>query len=131
MRSARGRSGHDVAGIQRRGSRRHYRTRHAGPPPGPPEPGTLDRTVHLSFADVPGSEYLNQLITDLAIHGWDLARAIGADDTIDPALVDALLPYVEANADALAGSGMFAAPVPVSPDADAQTKLLAMMGRQA
>jgi uncharacterized protein (TIGR03086 family) len=94
------------------------------------ESGALERTVHLSFGDVPGSEYLNQLTTDLAIHGWDLARAIGTDDTIDPALVDMLLPYVEENADMIAGSGMFGERVPVGPDADPQTKLLAIMGRK-
>ena len=94
------------------------------------EPGVTERIVHLSYADVPGSEYLNQLTLDLAIHGWDLARAIGADDTIDPQLVEAILPYAEANAEMISGSGMFAEPVPVGDGADAQTRLLAILGRK-
>jgi uncharacterized protein (TIGR03086 family) len=94
------------------------------------EPGALDRTVHLSFADVPGSEYLNQLTLDLAVHGWDLARAIGADETIDPVLVDAILPYIEANAEMISGSGVFGEPVKVPADADAQTRLLGLLGRK-
>lgn len=95
------------------------------------EPGALDRTVHLSFADVPGSEYLDQLTLDLGVHSWDLARAIGADETIDPVLVDAILGYVEANAALISGSGVFADPVEVGPGADAQTRLLALLGRRA
>ncbi|HEU4399007.1 MAG TPA: TIGR03086 family metal-binding protein, partial [Actinomycetota bacterium] len=43
------------------------------------EQGATERTVHLSFGDVPGSEYAMQLFADHLIHGWDLARAIGAD----------------------------------------------------
>ena len=95
------------------------------------ESGALERTVHLSFGDVPGSEYLSQLTLDLAVHGWDLARAIGADETIDPALVASILPYVEANADMITGSGVFGDPVAVPNDADDQTRLLALLGRKA
>ena len=46
--------------------------------------GALDRTVHLSFGDVSGQEYVMQLTADLAIHACDLARATGQDDTLDP-----------------------------------------------
>ena len=95
------------------------------------EAGALDRIVHLSFGDVPGSEYLSQLITDLAIHGWDLARAIGADETIDPGLVEWLLPYVKEHADEIAGSGMFGKQIDVGAGADDQTQLLALLGRKA
>ena len=48
----------------------------------------MSRTVHLSFGDVTGEEYARQLVADLLIHGWDLARAIGADETLDADLVD-------------------------------------------
>ena len=47
----------------------------------------LDAIVHLSFGDVPASEYLWQLTADAAIHAWDLARATGQDETLDAALV--------------------------------------------
>ena len=40
-----------------------------------------DRIVHLSYGDVPADHYVNEVATDLLIHGWDLARAIGADCT--------------------------------------------------
>ena len=44
----------------------------------------LDRTVHLSFGDFPGREYLGQLTADHVIHAWDLARGIGGDERLDP-----------------------------------------------
>jgi uncharacterized protein (TIGR03086 family) len=94
-------------------------------------PGVLDRTVHLSFGDFPGQEYVTQLIADLAIHGWDMARATGQDDAIDPAAVALLLPWVQARADFLAGSGMFGSRIDVSPDAPDDVRLLALLGRQA
>jgi uncharacterized protein (TIGR03086 family) len=93
--------------------------------------GALERIVHLSYGDVPGSEYLSQLNLDLAIHGWDLARAIGDDETIDPTLVDAFLPFVEEHAAELSGSGMFGEPIDVGAGADAQTRLLGLLGRKA
>lgn len=47
-------------------------------------PGALGRTVHLSYGDASGQEYVLQLTADLAIHAWDLARATRQDDTLDP-----------------------------------------------
>jgi uncharacterized protein (TIGR03086 family) len=70
-------------------------------------PGALGRNVHLSFGDVSGQQYVTQLTADPAIHGWDLARATGQDDTLDHGAVALLLPWTEANAGLLAGSGMF------------------------
>jgi uncharacterized protein (TIGR03086 family) len=93
-------------------------------------PGALDRTVHLSFGDTPAGGYLTQLTGDFVIHGWDLARAIGADETIDPALVSWLYPEAAANAEMLAASGMFDPPIDVGDAADAQTKMLALFGRR-
>jgi uncharacterized protein (TIGR03086 family) len=95
------------------------------------EPGALRSTVHLSFGDTPGEEYVTQLTADLAVHGWDLARATGQDDTIDPGAVALLLPWVEANAGLLAGSGMFGSPIPAGPDKPDQVRLLRMLGRPA
>ena len=56
------------------------------------EPDALNRTVHLSFGDTSGQEYVTQLIADLAIHAWDLARATGQDDAIDPGAVAVAAP---------------------------------------
>src|SRR5215471_18124685 len=94
-------------------------------------PGALERTVHLSFGDASGQEYVTQLTADLAIHAWDLARATGQDDTLDPNAVALLLPWAAANADMLAGSGMFGTRIDVGSDAPDDVRLLGLLGRRA
>ena len=89
----------------------------------------LDRTVHLSFGDFPAREYLGQLTADHTIHAWDLARGIGGDEQLDPELVEFVFAFLAPQAHQWADAGVFAAPVPVSDTADAQTKLLALTGR--
>lgn len=93
--------------------------------------GAMDRIVHLSFGDFPGREYALQLFADHLIHAWDLARAIGADERLDPELVASCAAWFEAVEDAYRGAGAIAARPPVPGDADAQTLLLARFGRQA
>jgi uncharacterized protein (TIGR03086 family) len=65
------------------------------------------------------------------IHSWDLARGIGADDTLDAELVALVYERTLPFADQLQESGMFAPPVPVPDDADPQTRLLALFGRRS
>ena len=93
------------------------------------QPGALDRTVHLSFGDVPGREYAIQLIADLAIHGWDLAQATGQDATLDPDTVALLLAWTEANVELLAGSGMFGVRIDAVFGAPDDVRLLGLLGR--
>ena len=93
------------------------------------EDGALDRTVHLSFADVPGAEYAWQLIGDLTIHAWDLARGIGADERLDQGLAAEVMERLRPDVETFANYGLFAPGVSVPDDADAQTQLLAMSGR--
>jgi hypothetical protein len=81
-------------------------------------PGAVDRTVHLSFGDTSGQEYVVQLTADLAIHAWDLARATGQDDTLDLGAAALLLPWAEANAGLLthrACSAHQSTPGPIPP----------------
>jgi uncharacterized protein (TIGR03086 family) len=95
------------------------------------QPGALDRIVHLSFGEASGREYVMQLTADLAIHAWDLARATGQDDALDPGAVALLLPWAEANAELLAGSGMFGSRIEAGPDAPDDVRLLGQLGRRA
>lgn len=94
------------------------------------EEGVLTRTVHVSFGDISGREYVSQLFCDHLIHGWDLARAIGADEALDPDMVahayDFLLPQV----DGWRSAGVFGPPVEVPADASPQSQLLALTGRR-
>ena len=94
------------------------------------EAGLLERTVHLSYGDVPAQRYVEELTCDLAVHSWDLARAAGLDERIDSQVVDAAWDYVTEHAVELTGSGLYGEPLDVPADADTQTRLLAATGRR-
>ena len=94
------------------------------------KPGAMVGTVHLSFGDFPGAEYAMQLITDLTVHAWDLARGIGGADDLDDELVDVCLAEVRKNEALIRGSGVFGEEIKVDDDADTQTQLLALLGRR-
>ena len=91
--------------------------------------GALDAPCAVSYGPVPGSVYAGHRFMDILIHGWDLADATGQDTTLDPELVTACAEVVEPQIDLLQASGMFATRRDVPADADAQTRLLAMLGR--
>lgn len=95
------------------------------------EPGALDRTVHLSYGDRSALGYCREMTVDAIVHGWDLAEGIHADSRMSPAAVEFALAEVTPVASALPASGFFAEAVPVEPGADPQTRLLALMGRDA
>ena len=67
---------------------------------------------------------------DLAIHGWDLAKATGLDATIRPDEVVKVRDAVAGFGDALRQSGVCGPAIDVTADADDQTKLLALLGRR-
>jgi len=94
-------------------------------------PGAMDATCHLSFGDYSGSEYAAQLLLDTLVHGWDIAEATGQDTRLEPELVDACLPIAAHLTEQFRSAGVFGENLATSPDADAQTRLLAMMGRRA
>ena len=85
--------------------------------------------VHVSYGDIPSHAYVDEVATDVLVHTWDLARAIGADEQLDDHLVQLALEKVTQQKDLLAASGLFGTPVPVPDDAPSQTQLLAMLGR--
>lgn len=95
------------------------------------EPGALEAPCAVSYGPVPGSVYAGHRIIDVAVHGWDIARATGQDDTLDPELVAGCAAIVEPQLDLLKGSGVFATDVEAPAGADDQTRLLAHLGRRA
>ncbi len=72
---------------------------------------------------------LPRLTQDVLVHTWDLARAVGADDRLDPEWCAVFFDEAPADPHSLSASGMFAAPVAVDDRADVQSKLLARLGR--
>ncbi|WP_298332039.1 TIGR03086 family metal-binding protein [Haloactinopolyspora sp.] len=70
------------------------------------------------------------LCFDLAVHGWDLARAAGLPDRIDPDEVRRVHADAVAFGDALRGPGWFGPEVQAPEHADEQAQLLAFLGRR-
>ncbi|MCA1703045.1 MAG: TIGR03086 family protein [Actinobacteria bacterium] len=91
--------------------------------------GALGRTVHVSFGDIKGEDYVSQLVCDHLIHAWDLARAVGADERLDTDLVGFALGFLRPQVDNWRASGVFGPRVEVAAGADRQTELLALSGR--
>jgi uncharacterized protein (TIGR03086 family) len=91
--------------------------------------GALEGTVHLSFGDRPAREYAMQLAADHLVHAWDLARAIGADETLDADTVTAVREWFEAMEAPYRDMGVIGPRVAIPTDAGTQAQLLAMMGR--
>lgn len=84
-------------------------------------PGVLDDEQYARLVPI--------MTVDVLAHTWDLARAVGADDTLDADLCQAALETVAPNEAAIRGSEMFGDAVPVPADAPVQDRLLAFLGR--
>jgi uncharacterized protein (TIGR03086 family) len=108
----------------------HTEHRSAWPPRLSPRREQWTRSVISRFGDFAGADYAAQLFLDTLIHGWDIARATGQDTTLDPELVAACLPIAQQITSMARSTGVFGEEVPVSPDADQQTKLLGLVGRR-
>lgn len=92
-------------------------------------PGVL-HTVVQSFR---GPQEVDAMIgfnvADTTVHSWDLARALGVDDRLDPGCVTRALGLVEPIADGMRNPMVFGPRVDVDAEADAQRRLLAVTGR--
>lgn len=66
---------------------------------------------------------------DVFMHTWDLARATGQDDRLDPDRCRELYEGMAAMEDVLRSSGQYGAAVPVPDDADWQTRMIGFIGR--
>ena len=74
------------------------------------------------------------LCFDLLVHGWDLARATGLDETIDDHDLEDLQTtvtyFAESFGEAMRGPQVFGPAVEPASDADRQVRLLAFLGRR-
>lgn len=93
--------------------------------------GALQALVHHELSDINGELLLFFRFSDHLLHTWDLARAIGADEELDPELTQMCFERTMPFADYVASTGRFAQRVVVADDADVQTKLLALHGRRS
>jgi len=99
------------------------------------DPARLTGNV-AEFGGIPRHELAGFLIGDLLIHSWDLARSVGADETLPPDAVEATttglhhVPTTLLRGTNPLGQKMMGAAVEVPDDARAQDKMLAFTGRR-
>ncbi len=87
------------------------------------------RNPHIG--ELPLATAIDRFYTaDVFMHTWDLARATGQDEGLDPDFCAELLAGMEQMEDVLRGSGQYGPATPVPADADVQVKLLGFIGRR-
>ncbi len=92
---------------------------------------SLSVTVELSGGPTSVQRYCDEVGADTLIHTWDLARAVGADERLPADLLGVAATVVEPWLKPEGIPGVLAARIDVPDDADAQTRLLAALGRRA
>jgi uncharacterized protein (TIGR03086 family) len=93
-------------------------------------PGALEKQVTVPFGTVPGTVALHLRITELLVHGWDLARATGQQPTFPAGLAEQELAFSQrALGELPPGRSPFAPPQPAGDDAPAIDRLAACLGR--
>jgi uncharacterized protein (TIGR03086 family) len=95
------------------------------------DPATDDRVLsNPHVGDVPLGQAVDMFYTsDVFLHTWDLARATGQDETLDPRKCAVLLAGMVPMEELLRSSGQYGPAVEVPEDADVQTRLLGFIGR--
>jgi cystathionine beta-synthase len=101
------------------------------------DPATSSREIGSPMGPTTVERHVDEVASaDMIVHRWDLARAAGLDDTIDPAEVDAMLPTAESMPEVMRTPGAFGPDIVVfgplvelPPDASKQDRLLGLLGR--
>jgi uncharacterized protein (TIGR03086 family) len=95
------------------------------------DPATADRSfAHPMIPPCPLAEAIDRFYTtDVLMHTWDLARATGQPDGLDPDECAELLAGMQPLDEMLRQSGQYGPRMPVADDADAVAQLMAFIGR--
>jgi uncharacterized protein (TIGR03086 family) len=95
------------------------------------DPASTEKVLsNRHIGDVPLPQAVSQFFTgDVFMHTWDLARATGQDDTLDPERCAVMLAGMEPIEGPMRDSGQYGPRVEVPDDADPQSKLLGFIGR--
>ena len=95
------------------------------------DPAVASRTFEMHGSTRSIEEAIGMFILgDVVIHTWDLARATGLDETLDPDEVHGMLEGMLPMDEVLRQSGHYGPKVAVPDDADEQTRLIAFTGRR-
>lgn len=93
-------------------------------------PGAGDAVYPMPWGETPGSMMIGFMVIEVAMHGWDLARATGQDLALDEDVAASVLELSEDFDDeSIRVPGMFA-PIVTAPDGAATIdRLAAFLGR--
>ena len=94
-------------------------------------PGAFDGARTFPFGAFPADAAAMMNLSEVVVHTWDIAVALGADTTIDPAVAKMLDEFYAAiSLDPYRAHGAFGPAVAVDPGASHADRLLAHLGRQ-
>lgn len=91
--------------------------------------GTDEVTHPFLGTNTLGAMLAQVYLGDVFLHTWDLARAAGVDDRLDPAVCDEMLAGLTQMEDVLRSSGHYGPAWPGEPGPDPQRRLVAFIGR--
>lgn len=83
----------------------------------------------MGTTPMPAALVGSMMAGEFLLHGWDLARAVGADYPVGSAVGEQVLAAVEPTAQMGRDGGWFGPEVPVRPDAPPFERLLGLAGR--
>ena len=92
-------------------------------------PGATSQVGEFWFGESSIDDILAFAVWDQLGHAWDLAVATGQGVEVDPAIAEAAIEVISANADMLREGGMMAAEVEVASDAPAMDRFIGLIGR--
>ena len=93
------------------------------------EPAPWAGPARLGGSPMPAEMAVAMLTADLAVHGWDLARATGQDYRCDDEVAAATYDFLRGMAEQGRAMGIFAAEVTVRDDEPVFVRALALSGR--
>jgi uncharacterized protein (TIGR03086 family) len=97
------------------------------------DPDLAVKQVETPFSKQSFAETVDMIVTgDVFTHTWDLSRATGQSETLDPEQLQRMIAGMGAMPEeVLRADGMFGPRLDVPDDADDQTRFLAYVGRRA
>lgn len=94
------------------------------------QPGALDGMAPGPFGEMPVGQIVGRFLsTDVLVHTWDLARAVGGDEALDAGAVAQAHKGLEPMDAMIRRPGVFGDKVEPAADADEQERFLNFLGR--
>ena len=95
-------------------------------------PGAFDGDRAFPFGTFPADAAAMMNLSEVVVHTWDIATALGTDSTIDPTVAEMVYAFYQPiSLDPYRAHGAFGAEVRVDANARPADRLLALLGRRA